>query len=35
MGKEKGCRKFGGKAEGKRQVGEPKCRWESNIKMKL
>jgi hypothetical protein len=26
---------FGGKAEEKRQVGGPRCRWESNIKMKL
>jgi len=26
---------FAGKAEKKRQVGGPRCRWESNIRTKL
>jgi hypothetical protein len=26
---------FGGRPEGKRPLGRPKCRWEDNIKMGL
>jgi hypothetical protein len=35
LGRQKVIENFGRKAEDKRQVGGPRCRWENNIKMKL
>jgi len=29
------CRIFVGKPEGKRPLGRPRCRWESDIKIRL
>jgi hypothetical protein len=32
-GEERRIQNFGGKPEGKRQLGRPKLRWEDNVKM--
>jgi len=29
------CRVLVGKSEGKRRLGNPRCRWDNNIKMDL
>ena len=34
-GKERRVQGFGGKAEGRRPVGRPRCRWEDNLKLNL
>jgi len=34
-GKERLIQGFGGKPEGKRPLGRPRCRWEDNITMDL
>jgi hypothetical protein len=33
--KRNACRIFGGKPQGKRSLGRPRCRWVDNIKMDL
>jgi hypothetical protein len=34
-GEERSIYGFGGKPEGKRPLGRPRCRWKNNIKMDL